>query len=165
MLVVSVARRLGSGNSFARLSRCPAQAERAGKRRSGPAKLTMPARVFITGSSDGLGLMAGRLLIAQGHGARQGLLWPGRSFHWSWFRGDEPAGEIEVVSANDAVVLVFCWRALDGERWTPFEQRIPITWTTCHFGGTRAWFMCTQEIGGGSCCNRRTAKLYLRGHV
>lgn len=26
------------------------------------------ARVFITGSSDGLGLLAGRLLIRQGHG-------------------------------------------------------------------------------------------------
>src|SRR6516165_11955990 len=32
MLVVSVARRLGSGNSFARLSRCPAQAERGRKK-------------------------------------------------------------------------------------------------------------------------------------
>ena len=44
MLVVSVARRLGSGNSLARLSRCPAQAKRAGKRRSGSAKLTMRLR-------------------------------------------------------------------------------------------------------------------------
>jgi len=32
MLVVSVARRLGSGNSFARLSCCPAQAERGRKK-------------------------------------------------------------------------------------------------------------------------------------
>jgi hypothetical protein len=32
MLVVSVARQLGSGNSFARLSRCPAQAERGLKK-------------------------------------------------------------------------------------------------------------------------------------
>jgi hypothetical protein len=41
MLVVSVARRLGSGNSFARLLCCPAQAERGRKRRSASAKLTM----------------------------------------------------------------------------------------------------------------------------
>jgi len=38
---VSVARQLGSGNSFARLLCCPAQAERGGKRRTGSTKLTM----------------------------------------------------------------------------------------------------------------------------
>jgi hypothetical protein len=43
MLVVSVARQLGSGNSFDRLLCCPAEAERGWKRRSEPAKLTMPA--------------------------------------------------------------------------------------------------------------------------
>src|SRR5436190_23771370 len=42
MLLVWVARQLGSGNSFARLLCCPAQAERAGKRRPRSAKLTMP---------------------------------------------------------------------------------------------------------------------------
>jgi hypothetical protein len=42
MLVVSVARQLGSGNSFARLLCCPAQQSGAGKRRPGSAKLTMP---------------------------------------------------------------------------------------------------------------------------
>jgi hypothetical protein len=42
MLVASVARQLGSGNSFDRLLCCPAQAERGRKRRSGSAKLTMP---------------------------------------------------------------------------------------------------------------------------
>jgi hypothetical protein len=91
-------------------------------------------------------------------------LWPGRSFHWSWRRGDEPAGEIEVVSTNDAVVLVFCWRASDSEKWTAFEQRVPLTRTTCHFGGARPWFLCPEEIEGGQFCGRRVAKLYLRGH-
>src|SRR5438309_1118323 len=43
MLLVSVARQLGSGNSFARLLCCPAQAKRAGKRRPRSAKLTMRA--------------------------------------------------------------------------------------------------------------------------
>jgi hypothetical protein len=44
MLIGSVARQLGSGNSFDRLLCCPAQAERGRKRRSGSAKLTMPFR-------------------------------------------------------------------------------------------------------------------------
>src|SRR5438477_4043140 len=42
MLVVSMARQLGSGNSLARLSCCPAHAERAGKSRPRSVKLTMP---------------------------------------------------------------------------------------------------------------------------
>jgi hypothetical protein len=46
MLVVSVARQLGSGNSLARLLCRPAQAERGRKKRSGSAKLTMPVRLF-----------------------------------------------------------------------------------------------------------------------
>jgi hypothetical protein len=46
MLVVSVARQLGSGNFFDRLLCCPAEAERGRKRRSEPAKLTMPIAVF-----------------------------------------------------------------------------------------------------------------------
>jgi len=43
MLLVSVARQLGSRNSFARLLCCPAQAERGRKRRPRSAKLTMRA--------------------------------------------------------------------------------------------------------------------------
>jgi hypothetical protein len=50
MLVVSVARQLGLGNSFARLLCCPAQAERGGKRRLGSAKLTMPSEKPKEGS-------------------------------------------------------------------------------------------------------------------
>jgi hypothetical protein len=97
--------------------------------------------------------------------ARQGLLRPGRSFHWSWRHGVEPAGGIEVVSTNDAVVLRFCWRASDTERWKSFEQFVPLTSTRCHLGGARVWFRCTADIGGGQYCNQRAAKLYLRGHV
>ena len=45
-MLVSVARQLGLGNSFARLLCCPAQAELAGKRRLWSAKLTMPLRAY-----------------------------------------------------------------------------------------------------------------------
>jgi hypothetical protein len=46
MRVVSVARQLGSGNSFARVSYCPAQPSGAGERRFGSVKLTMPRDGF-----------------------------------------------------------------------------------------------------------------------
>ena len=44
MLPVSVARQLGSGNSFARLMCCPLKPSGAGKRRLGSVKLTMPPK-------------------------------------------------------------------------------------------------------------------------
>ena len=41
----------------------------------------------------------------------------------------------------DAVVLFYRARSfLAG--WKSIEQRIPITWTNCHFGGRRPWFVC-----------------------
>jgi hypothetical protein len=55
MLVVSVARQLGLGNSFARLLCCPAKAERGGKRRPGSAKLTMPPCGIPQGKRDDVG--------------------------------------------------------------------------------------------------------------
>jgi hypothetical protein len=42
---------------------------------------------------------------------------------------------------------------------------VPLTWTKCHLGGARPWFLCTEDAGDGKCCGRRVAKLYLRGHV
>jgi hypothetical protein len=95
---------------------------------------------------------------------RDGLLRPGR-FSWSWTRRGEPAGTIEFAPASDAVVLLYCWRASEEEKWRSFEQRVPLTWTRCHLGGARPWFLCTEDAGDGQCCGRRVAKLYPRGHV
>jgi hypothetical protein len=33
------------------------------------------------------------------------------------------------------------------------DYPVPITWTPCHLGGNRPWFLCP-------CCDRRVAKLY-----
>jgi hypothetical protein len=56
MLVVSVARRLGSGNSFARLLRCPLKPSGAEKRRSESAKLTVPKRLLADAMLDNAAL-------------------------------------------------------------------------------------------------------------
>ena len=39
----------------------------------------------------------------------------------------------------------------DGRRWS---QTIRLTWTPCHFGGRRRWFLCPL-------CSRRVGKVYL----
>jgi hypothetical protein len=42
--------------------------------------------------------------------------------------------------------------------WKRIQQRIPITWTNCHFGGCRPWFVCQGY--GNERCGRRVAILY-----
>jgi Transposase DDE domain len=63
------------------------------------------------------------------------------------------------------VVVLFWWRASEKEQWKSIEQRVPLVWTTCHVGGDRPWFVCTEDAGEGQCCSRRVAKLYPRGHM
>ena len=63
------------------------------------------------------------------------------------------------------MVLLFSWRASEKEQWKSIEQRVQLTWTRCHLGGARPWFLCTEDAGDGQCCGRRVAKLYPRGHV
>jgi hypothetical protein len=41
------------------------------------------------------------------------------------------------------------------------EQRVPLVWTRCHFGGQRPWFRCSASIAGRP-CGIRAAELYLR---
>ncbi len=44
------------------------------------------------------------------------------------------------------------------------EQRVPITWTACHLGGKRPWFVCSV-YSNGRYCGRRAAVLYGAGKL
>jgi hypothetical protein len=46
--------------------------------------------------------------------------------------------------------------------WRSTEQRVPILWTACHFGGRRPWFRCAV-YSTGRYCGRRVAVLYAAG--
>jgi hypothetical protein len=59
----------------------------------------------------------------------------------------------------DAVVLIYRVRTLRAAGWKPVEQRVPVTWTNCHFGGRRPWFICSVSTNGRY-CGRRVAVLY-----
>ena len=78
MLVVSVARKLGSRNSFARVLCCPAQAERGRKRHPRSAKLTMPnsgvRRREDAGAIGAIAAICGFLVIPWTVGLALGLL-------------------------------------------------------------------------------------------
>jgi hypothetical protein len=63
---------------------------------------------------------------------------------------------------EDAIVLIYRARSLIAAEWKPIEQRVPITWTNCHFGGRRPWFTCCARVNGRD-CRRRVAVLYAAG--
>ena len=93
---------------------------------------------------------------------REGQLVAGHFFRWSWTCLGEPSGTINVRVEEDAIVLIYRARSLLAGEWKPIEQRVPMTWTNCHFGGRRPWFTCCASVNGRR-CGRRVAVLYAAG--
>ena len=80
---------------------------------------------------------------------RQGVLRDRHTGSWRWtdsYTGED-IGSIGYRVEHGALVLNYM--AKGGAR----EQRVPITRTRCHFGGSRPWFVCP--------CGRRAVALYL----
>jgi hypothetical protein len=63
---------------------------------------------------------------------------------------------------EDAIVLIYRARSLLSAEWKPIEQRVPIVWTNCRFGGRRPWFTCRARVNDRY-CGRRVAVLYAGG--
>jgi hypothetical protein len=95
---------------------------------------------------------------------REGRLHAGQSFMCSWTWHGEPSGSINVRTELDAVVLTYRARSRGATEWKSIEQRVPLTWTPCHFGGRRPWFVCSV-YSNGRYCGRRAAVLYGAGEL
>src|SRR5215467_8412402 len=95
---------------------------------------------------------------------REGRLHAGQHFSWSWTCGGKPSGSIKVRTEADAVILMYRARSWGNAEWKSVEQRVPITWTACHLGGRRPWFVCPRS-SGGRYCGRRVALLYGAGEL
>jgi hypothetical protein len=83
---------------------------------------------------------------------RRGLLRPGSSFNWYWFRGSEPSGNVSVRIEPETLTLDYQWTPRGGgpaSKSTSFS----IAQTNCHFGGLRHWIRCKW-------CGRRCAIIY-----
>lgn len=82
---------------------------------------------------------------------RAGSLQPGARGSWKWWhdRAAPPIASISYMADADAVTLMF---RTQGET---VEQRVPLVWTACNYGGRRPWWRCPE-------CSRRVAILY--GH-
>lgn len=86
---------------------------------------------------------------------REGLLAPGQVFDWSWTRNGKVQAFIFVRTASDRVILTYRHRC-GGNEWQPMAYAVPLDWTACNYGGSRAWFRCPADG-----CGRRVAKLYI----
>jgi len=82
-------------------------------------------------------------------------------WHWQYSNGD--ISSIDIEDGRDAIVLKYRTRSY-GQEWQSVEQRVPIRWTPCRFGGERPWFLCAVHCNGVY-CGRRVAKLYGAGQL
>jgi hypothetical protein len=95
---------------------------------------------------------------------REGRLRAGQYVSYSWEYNGEPFGGISVRTEWNVVVLIYRCRIWGATEWKPNEQRVPITWTPCHLGGRRPWFVCSVYSAAGY-CGRRVAILYGTGEL
>ena len=83
---------------------------------------------------------------------RQGMLRTGTSSTVRWYRGKEEIASIRVHAlSNKAIELSYIFGGNETIRY-----KVGLTWTPCHFGGRRPWFLCPG-------CGRRVGKLYVSG--
>jgi hypothetical protein len=94
---------------------------------------------------------------------RRGCLRSPRRFSWAWKQDGKRVASINVETEPHRVTLKYRSRSY-GEGWADVEQRYPVVWTSCRFGGNRPWFVCSV-CANGSCCGRQIAKLYQAGRL
>ena len=94
---------------------------------------------------------------------REGRLSAGQYFTCSWtYSSGERSGSINVSTEPNAVVLTYHTRRFRTDEWKTINQRIPIVWTDCHFGGRRPWFVCSVYSDGQYCGRRVAVSSYFR---
>jgi len=89
---------------------------------------------------------------------REGFLQPGMSGISIWRQGEEQVAVIGFRMEDGALALRYSITRRD-EQKKDCDYRVSVSWTGCHYGGSRPWFVCPGVVGGVP-CKRRVAKLY-----
>jgi hypothetical protein len=88
---------------------------------------------------------------------RERRITTGQSFEWQWLQDNQVIASIYVHPNPNRFIFEYC--RCDGERvQESFRYLVSVAWTTCNYGGRRAWFIC--PVSG---CGKRVAILYLNG--
>lgn len=72
---------------------------------------------------------------------------------WEWKQDGRVVASISIEGSREQVRLRYRSSSRGGKDPVEHDYPVPITWTPCHLGGERPWFLCP-------CCGRRVAKLY-----
>lgn len=70
----------------------------------------------------------------------------------TWSRNGNPIASIKICADVGNVRLIYKCR-INGDEWEDKDYCVSIERTPCHYGGSRAWFLCP-------CCSKRVGKLY-----
>jgi hypothetical protein len=89
---------------------------------------------------------------------REGWLRPGWTGTLHWSRDGETVASISMCASQGRVILSYRYR-YDDDEWQAVEEPVLITWTPCHFGGSRPWFVCPGGVNGVH-CGRRVGRLH-----
>ena len=90
--------------------------------------------------------------------------WASGTIKWTYgFSGNESSVGIEISTYSDESYLRihYTQTGQDGSK-QDFDYKIPLTTTSCYFGGKRYWFICPW-YANGKYCGRRVGVLYLGG--
>lgn len=90
---------------------------------------------------------------------KAGVLKAGYFGGWQWTVDGEKVASISMRAEAGRLILIYRIRP-GGEAWESVEEPITLTETTCHYGGTRPWFLC-PGLRNGRWCGKRVGKLYL----
>jgi hypothetical protein len=85
--------------------------------------------------------------------SRKGCLEPWLRYSWGWQNGCN----IIIETSPEAIELAYTI-SCNGQQGERVHIEVPLSWTSCNYGGKRPWFICP-----GKGCGRRVAKLYLAG--
>ncbi len=85
---------------------------------------------------------------------RQKLFIPNQSFIAKWAHNNETALSIRVDTEPQRIMLSYHYQKSNNDR-VELNYPIYLSWTSCHYGNKRLWFLC--PIKG---CGKRVAILY-----
>lgn len=118
---------------------------------------------FNSGRHSGKGTLSDMRALDVRQLQRDGQLRPGYQFSLTWTRNSiNSAGKsikvedasISLKVVSDRVTLNYSNLPLGGE-WQAMNYPVRLSWTACHYGGERVWWLCPMPG-----CGRRVAVLY-----
>ena len=84
---------------------------------------------------------------------RMGYLDSWQRYSWKWQDGSNI-----VIETKPGVIELFYGISSNGHQHEDVHIEVPLSWSSCNYGGKRPWFICP-----GKGCGKRVAKLYRDG--